>query len=127
MMMTNEKVLDIFVDYLEKDQALDVVSTRRGYAVMLWDFKGQDWSAYHLFCEKRNHPPGDRVSVKPLWTSHAGGSGAGRGAGCKLRSAGFHTVPVNAAVSFHMEAGRVSFFALICESPCKIPLFSHGY
>lgn len=40
MMMTNEKVLDIFVDYLEKDQALDVVSTRRGYAVMLWDFKG---------------------------------------------------------------------------------------
>lgn len=44
MMVTNEKVLDIFVDYLEKDQALDVVSTRRGYAVMLWDFKGQDWS-----------------------------------------------------------------------------------
>lgn len=44
MMMTNEKVLDIFVDYLEKDKALDVVSTRRGYAVMLWDFKGQDWS-----------------------------------------------------------------------------------
>ena len=28
--------------------------------------------------KKRNHPPGDRVSVKPLWTSHAGGSGAGR-------------------------------------------------
>lgn len=27
MMVTNEKVLDIFVDYLEKDQALDVVST----------------------------------------------------------------------------------------------------
>lgn len=44
MMMTNEKVLDIFVDYLKKDKALDVVSTRRGYAVMLWDFKGKDWS-----------------------------------------------------------------------------------
>ena len=43
-MMTNEMVLDIFMDYLEKDEALDVVFTRRGYAVMLWDFKGQDWS-----------------------------------------------------------------------------------
>lgn len=113
-MMTNEKALDIFVDYLEKDQALDVVSTRRGYAVMLWDFKGQDWSDV-------------KCCTTPEALFDAGGSGAGRGAGCKLRSAGFHTVPVNAAVSFHMEAGRVSFFALICESPCKIPLFSHGY
>ena len=77
--------------------------------------------AYHLFCEKRNHPFGDRVSVKPLWTSYAGGSGAGAFAGCKLCPAGFHTMPVNAAVSFHMEAGRASFFAPICERPLQNP------
>lgn len=43
-MLTNEKVLKIFKGYLDEDQALDVISTRRGYAVMLWDSAQQDWS-----------------------------------------------------------------------------------
>ena len=43
-MLTNERVLKIFADYLEKDQALEIVPTRHGYAVMLWDKAGQDWS-----------------------------------------------------------------------------------
>ena len=43
-MFTNEKVLDIFRDYLNEDQATEVVMTRHGYAVMLWDYAGQDWS-----------------------------------------------------------------------------------
>lgn len=43
-MLTNENVLDIFADYLKKDQSLEVVPTRHGYAVMLWDNAGQDWS-----------------------------------------------------------------------------------
>lgn len=43
-MLTNEKVLDIFRDYLNEDQATEVVMTRHGYAVMLWDYAGQDWS-----------------------------------------------------------------------------------
>ena len=43
-MLTNEKVLDIFRDYLEEDQATEIVQTRHGLAVMLWDNAGQDWS-----------------------------------------------------------------------------------
>ncbi len=43
-MLTNEKVLEIFKDYIDADEALDILSTRRGYAVMLWDFAHRDWS-----------------------------------------------------------------------------------
>lgn len=43
-MLTNEKVLEIFQNYLNEDQATEVVMTRHGYAVMLWDHAGQDWS-----------------------------------------------------------------------------------
>ena len=43
-MLTNEMVLKIFADYLAKDQAIEAVPTRHGYAVMLWDHAGQDWS-----------------------------------------------------------------------------------
>lgn len=43
-MLTNGKVFDIFQQYLEEDQATEVVLTRHGYAVMLWDYAGQDWS-----------------------------------------------------------------------------------
>ena len=43
-MLTNEKVLDIFRDYLEEDQATEIVQTRHGLAVMLWDTAGEDWS-----------------------------------------------------------------------------------
>ena len=43
-MLTNEMVLKIFEDYLEEDQAIEVVQTRHGCAVMLWDTAKQDWS-----------------------------------------------------------------------------------
>lgn len=43
-MLTNEMVLKIFADYLAKDQAIEAVPTRHGYAVMLWNHAGQDWS-----------------------------------------------------------------------------------
>lgn len=43
-MLTNKKVMEIFGEYLAEDQALDVVWTRRGYAVMLWDYTCSDWS-----------------------------------------------------------------------------------
>lgn len=44
IMLTNENVLDMFRRYMEEDQALDVVLTRRGYTVMLWDYTRGDWS-----------------------------------------------------------------------------------
>lgn len=43
-MLTEKKVLEIFADYLKEDQATEVVQTRRGATVMLWDSAGQDWS-----------------------------------------------------------------------------------
>lgn len=43
-MLTNKKVLGIFRDYLKEDHWIDVIRTRRGYAVMLWDYKRQNWS-----------------------------------------------------------------------------------
>lgn len=36
-MMTFEKVLEVFNDYLNKDSVLEVVNTKRGYTVMIWD------------------------------------------------------------------------------------------
>ena len=41
-MMTFEKVLEVFNDYLNKDSVLEVVNTKRGYTVMIWDEK--EWA-----------------------------------------------------------------------------------
>ena len=43
-MMTFEKVLEVFNDYLNKDSVLEVVNTKRGYTVMIWDEKDEQWS-----------------------------------------------------------------------------------
>lgn len=43
-MMTDRIVFEIFGDYLKADTALEVVQTKHGYAVMLWDAAAQDWS-----------------------------------------------------------------------------------
>lgn len=42
-MLTNEKVLEIFQDYLTQDPAYEVVATSRGYTVMAWDSYGGTW------------------------------------------------------------------------------------
>ena len=56
-MMTFEKVLEVFNDYLNKDSVLEVVNTKRGYTVMIrqknstrqraisiiWDEKDEQW------------------------------------------------------------------------------------
>ena len=41
--MTFEKVLEVFNDYLNKDSVLEVVNTKRGYTVMIWDEKDEQW------------------------------------------------------------------------------------
>lgn len=43
-MLTNEQVLEIFKVYLDEDQATEVVQTRHGAAVMLWDYTAKTWS-----------------------------------------------------------------------------------
>ena len=42
-MMTFEKVLEVFNDYLNKDSVLEVVNTKQGYTVMIWDEKDEQW------------------------------------------------------------------------------------
>lgn len=42
-MMTFEKVLEVFKDYLSQDKVLEVVNTKRGYTVMIWEEKEEQW------------------------------------------------------------------------------------
>ena len=42
-MLTFEKVLEVFKDYLSKDDVLEVVTTKRGYTVMIWEEKDEQW------------------------------------------------------------------------------------
>lgn len=41
--MTFEKVLEVFKDYLNEDNVFEVVSTKRGYTVMIWEEKDEQW------------------------------------------------------------------------------------
>ena len=53
-MMTFEKVLEVFNDYLNKDSVLEVVNTKRGYTVMIWDEKDEQWfGVEHCLCRCR--------------------------------------------------------------------------
>ena len=42
-MPTNEKVLEVFKDYLSQDPEYEVVLTSHGYTVMCWNVKGEEW------------------------------------------------------------------------------------
>lgn len=42
-MLTFERVLEVFKDYLSQDDVLEVINTKRGYTVMLWDEKDGQW------------------------------------------------------------------------------------
>ena len=47
-MLTFEKVLSGFKDYLTEDTLYEVIMTTRGCTVMEWDEKSQDWDCAHL-------------------------------------------------------------------------------
>ena len=42
-MLTFENVLDAFADYLKEDQDLEVVLTRHGYTLLIWDNEQKNW------------------------------------------------------------------------------------
>ena len=42
-MLTNEKVLDVFRNYLSQDPEYEVILTSHGYTVMCWNSKGEEW------------------------------------------------------------------------------------
>lgn len=49
-MLTFEKVLEVFKDYLAEDTNCEVVHTKHGYTVMQWDGKSKDWYGVE-YCE----------------------------------------------------------------------------
>lgn len=42
-MLTYEKVLEVFREYLSEDKDCEVVNTSRGYTVMVWDNRRETW------------------------------------------------------------------------------------
>ena len=42
-MLTYEKVLEVFKEYLDEDKSCEVVNTSRGYTVMVWDNHRETW------------------------------------------------------------------------------------
>lgn len=44
-MLTFEKVLSVFKDYLAEDTIFEILMTSHGYTLMEWDEKSQDWDS----------------------------------------------------------------------------------
>lgn len=42
-MLTFEKVLEVFGDYLQQDPLYEVVTTSHGYTLMAWEPRRNDW------------------------------------------------------------------------------------
>lgn len=48
-MLTFEKILTVFREYLNKDERYEILITSRGYTVMEWDSVRKDWAGAQ-FC-----------------------------------------------------------------------------
>lgn len=46
IMMTFEKVLSVFADYLKQDTAVEVITTSRGYSVLRWSEREKNWADF---------------------------------------------------------------------------------
>lgn len=47
-MLTFEKVLEFFKDYLAEDTRYEIVMTSHGYTILEWDFKANTWAGEEL-------------------------------------------------------------------------------
>ena len=47
-MLTFEKVMEVFKDYLAEDTRYEIVMTSRGYTVLEWDSKANTWAGEEL-------------------------------------------------------------------------------
>ena len=57
-MLTHEKVLKVFGPYLDADPDYEVVKTSRGYTVLAWNNRREEW-----FCAKFCKTPEDLRDV----------------------------------------------------------------
>ena len=53
-MLTFEKVLEVFQDYLTKDSMYEIVTTSRGYTVLEWDSQLEDWTDARFCAEPQD-------------------------------------------------------------------------
>lgn len=44
-MLSYERILSVFADYLAADTGVEVVQTRHGYAFLTWDAMCRDWES----------------------------------------------------------------------------------
>ncbi len=47
-MLTFEKVMDAFKDYLAEDTRYEIVMTSRGYTILEWDSRANTWAGEEL-------------------------------------------------------------------------------
>lgn len=47
-MLTFEKVMEVFKDYLDEDTWYEIVMTSRGYTVLEWDSRANTWTGEEL-------------------------------------------------------------------------------
>ena len=47
-MLTFEKVMEVFKDYLTEDTRYEIVTTSRGYTVLEWDSRANTWASEEL-------------------------------------------------------------------------------
>lgn len=49
-MLTFDKVLEVFKEYIKQDTLCEIVTTSRGYTVMYWDSRQEEWYGVE-FCK----------------------------------------------------------------------------
>ncbi len=52
--LTFDKVLEVFGDYLSKDDKYEIVNTSHGYTLMEWDFAINDWAGSEFCATPQN-------------------------------------------------------------------------
>ncbi len=50
IMLTFDKVLEVFEEYIKQDTLCEIVTTSRGYTVMYWDSRQEEWYGVE-FCK----------------------------------------------------------------------------
>lgn len=53
-MLTFEKVLEVFKDYLQQDPLYEVISTSHGYTLMAWEPERSQWYSAELMATPEN-------------------------------------------------------------------------
>lgn len=65
IVLTYKKVLEIFGDYLEKDDDCEIFQSKHGYTVMLWNEAGKNW--WDVVCCTSPNELFDKLLETAVW------------------------------------------------------------